>query len=67
MEGPLKISFIAEIQLPKTVSRESYKMKNLRVHEIVDAFYRANVIDDEGFLLLHEINTTRNLRFPYKR
>ena len=47
------------------ISRESYKMANVRVHEIIDAFYGANVIDDEEFLLLHKINRPRNPRFPY--
>ena len=42
-------------------------MANVRVHEIIDAFYGANVIDDEEFLLLHEINRPRNPRFPYER
>ena len=42
-------------------------MANLRVHEIIDAFYGANVIDDDEFLLLHEINRPRNPRFPYER
>ena len=42
-------------------------MANLRVHEIIDTFYGANVIDDEEFLLLHEINRPRNPRFPYER
>ena len=42
-------------------------MAILRVHENIDAFYYANVIDDEEFLLLHEINRPRNPRLPYDR
>jgi len=42
-------------------------MASLRVHEVIDAFYGANVIDDEEFPLLHEINRPRNPRFPCER
>ena len=42
-------------------------MANLRVHNIIDAFCGAKVIDNEEFLFLHEINRPRNPRFSYER
>ena len=43
-------------------------MANLnQVHDFIYAFYGADLIDDEEFLLLHELNGPRNPHFPYQQ